>query len=59
MQHKPNTQLKLDKHEKPNVKHKPSFYVSVTAISVSTTILCTAAFAIDSMVSTGIKILSH
>jgi hypothetical protein len=55
MQHKPKKQHKLDN---PNVKHKPSFYVSSTAIAVFTTVLCTAAFAIDGMVSAGIKILS-
>jgi hypothetical protein len=59
MQHKPNTQRKLDKHQNPNVKHKPSFYVSITAVAAFTTVLCTAAFAIDGLVSTGAKILSH
>jgi len=59
MQHKPNTQLKLDKHENPNLMHKPSFYVSVTSVAAFTTVLCTAVFAIDGMVSTGVKILSH
>ena len=58
MQHKSNKQHKPEKHEKLNVKHKPSFYVSSTAIAVFTTVLCTTAFAIDGMVSAGIKILS-
>jgi hypothetical protein len=58
MQHKSNKQHKPEKHDKLNVKHKPSFYVSSTAIAVFTTVLCTAAFAIDGMVSAGIKILS-
>jgi hypothetical protein len=58
MQHKPNKQHKPEKHDKLDVKHKPCFYVSSTAIAVFTTVLCTAAFAIDGIVSTGIKILS-
>jgi len=58
MQHKSNKQHKPEKHDKLNVKHKPSFYMSSTAIAVFTTVLCTAAFAIDGMVSAGVKILS-
>jgi hypothetical protein len=58
MQHKSNKQHKPEKHDKLDVKHKPCFYVSSTAIAVFTTVLCTAAFAIDGIVSTGIKILS-
>jgi len=58
-QHKPEKHDKLNvKHNKLNVKHKPSFFVSSTAIAVFTTVLCTAAFAIDGMVSAGVKILS-
>lgn len=58
MQYKTNKQHKPKKHDNLNVKHKPCFYVSSTAIAVFTTVLCTAAFAIDGIVSTGIKILS-
>jgi len=59
MQNKPNTQRKSEKHENLNLKHKPSFYVTVTVVAAFITVLCTAAFAIDGLVSTGAKMLSH
>ena len=67
MQHKPNKYYKFDKlgmeemqdkEEKPNVQHKPSFYVTATAITVLTCVVSTAAFAIHGVLSAGIKILS-
>jgi len=58
MQHKPNKQHKPEKHDNLNVKHKPSFYVTASAISVFTAVLSTAAFAAYGVISTGIKILS-
>jgi hypothetical protein len=58
MQHKSNKQHKSEKHEKLNSKHKPSFYVTASAISVFTAVLSTAAFAAYGVISTGIKILS-
>jgi hypothetical protein len=58
MQHKSNKQQKPEKHEKLNAKHKPSFYVTASAISVFTAVLSTAAFAAYGVISTGIKILS-
>jgi hypothetical protein len=67
MQHKPNKHFKFDKldmedlqdkEEKSHVHHKPSFYVTATAITVLTCVLSTAAFAIHGVLSTGIKILS-
>ena len=47
-----------DKEEKPHVHHKPSFYVTATAITVLTCVVSTAAFAIHGVLSTGIKIFS-
>jgi hypothetical protein len=67
MQHNPNKHYKLDKlgmedmqdkEEKPHVHHKPSFYVTATAITVLTCVISTAAFAIHGVLSAGIKILS-
>ena len=67
MQHKPNKYYKFDKlgmeemqdkEEKPHVHHKPSFYVTATAITVLTCVISTAAFAIHGVLSTGIKIFS-
>jgi hypothetical protein len=67
MQHKPNKHFNFDKldmedlqdkEEKSHVHHKPSFYVTATAITVLTCVLSTAAFAIHGVLSTGIKILS-
>ena len=67
MQHKPNKYYKFDKlgmeemqekEEKPHVQHKPSFYVTATAITVLTCVISTAAFAIHGVLSTGIKIFS-
>jgi hypothetical protein len=58
MQHKSNSKPKLDEQEKSNVKHKPSFYVTATVISIFTAALSTAAFAIHGVLATGIRILS-
>ena len=58
MQHKPDNKHQLDKKEKPNAKHKPSFYVTATAISIFTAVLSTAAFAIHGVLVTGIKMFS-
>ncbi|QWE01297.1 hypothetical protein FD967_04510 [Polynucleobacter sp. JS-Mosq-20-D10] len=67
MQHKPNKHYKFDKldtedmqdkEDGPHVRHKPSFYVTVTAITVLACVVSTAAFAIHGVLSTGIKILS-
>jgi len=58
MQHKPNKHHKLEKRDKLTVKHKPSFYVTASAISVFTAALSTAVFAAYGVISTGIKILT-
>jgi hypothetical protein len=67
MQHKPNKYYKFDKldmeetqdkEEKPHAQHKPSFYVTATAITVLTCVVSTAAFAIHGVLSTGVKIFS-